>query len=58
MHQKRLIVLDEKLVELNAELRMKRGQPINSRRDLGHCALHIQVPFDGPRLMRSLPSAF
>jgi len=51
VHQKRLIVLDEKLVELNTELSMKRGQPINSRRNLGHCALHIQVPFEA----RSIP---
>ncbi|MCG3145399.1 MAG: hypothetical protein HONDAALG_03004 [Gammaproteobacteria bacterium] len=41
VHQKRLVVFYENLVELDAVIRMKRGDSVNIRRDFIHFAVHV-----------------
>jgi hypothetical protein len=45
MHDKRLFVGDEKLIELNAELRMKSGNTKNVGGDFYNFGLHGFSPY-------------
>jgi len=45
MHQERLIIIDEELVELDPVIRMERRDPIRISRDFSYFALHAHAPF-------------
>ena len=44
MHDERLIIVDQKLIELDSIFRMKSRDPVNFRSDLGNICFHIIPP--------------
>src|SRR5262245_37387632 len=58
MHQKRFVIFDQKLVELNSVVRVKRGDSIKIRSDFSHIAFHCISPLRKIRLPREKQAGY